>query len=211
MSSDLEKCANCGRFIGKLETPHLINEKIVCTQCKSLLSPQSSESNKHPLLWLFACACVICVIVATAFVIHAHETLDKTEAQKIVEKLAKDLEQKDKAYWSNAIAKDGGEATIFYIPGEIDIEKSNSVDHPVVAVATIHESRGLMYKAINSYTDESWLLTATLAKDNGRWICIKAERRLESARSLPESLSNAQPGIVNDDTSEISNSLRSLN
>lgn len=34
----MERCANCDRVIGNLETPHTHNENIVCAQCKTLLT-----------------------------------------------------------------------------------------------------------------------------------------------------------------------------
>ena len=38
MSSILETCGNCGRTIGKLETPYLWQENTVCKACYALLS-----------------------------------------------------------------------------------------------------------------------------------------------------------------------------
>jgi hypothetical protein len=37
MSAGLETCANCGRTIGKLETPHVHNEHVVCAECHGRL------------------------------------------------------------------------------------------------------------------------------------------------------------------------------
>ena len=40
MNSTLcETCANCGRVIGKLETPHVWNQQVVCGECINRLSP----------------------------------------------------------------------------------------------------------------------------------------------------------------------------
>jgi hypothetical protein len=36
-------CANCGRTIGKLETPHDWQGHIVCAECRSRLSPVIRE------------------------------------------------------------------------------------------------------------------------------------------------------------------------
>lgn len=33
----LEKCANCQRIIGKLETPHYWREEVVCQECRNRL------------------------------------------------------------------------------------------------------------------------------------------------------------------------------
>jgi hypothetical protein len=33
----MEKCANCGRKIGELETPHLWRERVVCGQCVAIV------------------------------------------------------------------------------------------------------------------------------------------------------------------------------
>lgn len=35
----LERCANCERAIGRLETPHVWQEQIVCSDCYKRLSP----------------------------------------------------------------------------------------------------------------------------------------------------------------------------
>lgn len=35
----MEKCANCDRTIGNLETPHVHNGHVVCVECKSKLRP----------------------------------------------------------------------------------------------------------------------------------------------------------------------------
>jgi hypothetical protein len=37
-TTTLERCANCDRQIGKLETPYLWNEKVVCAECKRQLN-----------------------------------------------------------------------------------------------------------------------------------------------------------------------------
>lgn len=34
----MEQCENCGRSIGKLETPRLWSERVVCTECHEILS-----------------------------------------------------------------------------------------------------------------------------------------------------------------------------
>jgi hypothetical protein len=39
----LENCTNCGRQIGKLETPHLVNGQIVCPQCEGALKKQKFQ------------------------------------------------------------------------------------------------------------------------------------------------------------------------
>lgn len=36
-----DACANCGRPIGKLETPHIYNDNIVCAECAARLGVQS--------------------------------------------------------------------------------------------------------------------------------------------------------------------------
>ena len=38
VSVELETCANCGRTIGNLETPHLWNQQVVCGECINRLS-----------------------------------------------------------------------------------------------------------------------------------------------------------------------------
>ncbi|MGD0785472.1 MAG: hypothetical protein ABR969_06640 [Sedimentisphaerales bacterium] len=38
--SELEKCANCGRDIGKLEKTHTFKENPVCAECYSILKNQ---------------------------------------------------------------------------------------------------------------------------------------------------------------------------
>lgn len=41
----METCENCGRAIGKLETPHVYRaEHIVCSDCKARLDPQGAMS-----------------------------------------------------------------------------------------------------------------------------------------------------------------------
>jgi hypothetical protein len=35
----MEQCENCGRTIGKLETPHVHDGHIVCAQCDKILQP----------------------------------------------------------------------------------------------------------------------------------------------------------------------------
>lgn len=46
----METCENCGRAIGKLETPHLHGEHVVCLECKQRLSaPVESISAPPPL------------------------------------------------------------------------------------------------------------------------------------------------------------------
>lgn len=35
----MERCANCERQIGNLETPYLWQERVVCAECHSRLSP----------------------------------------------------------------------------------------------------------------------------------------------------------------------------
>ena len=42
MPEGIEHCANCGRPIGKLETPHLFQEHVVCAECEARLSRQSN-------------------------------------------------------------------------------------------------------------------------------------------------------------------------
>jgi hypothetical protein len=39
----LETCTKCGRQIGKLETPHLVDGKIVCPQCEGALKKQKFQ------------------------------------------------------------------------------------------------------------------------------------------------------------------------
>src|SRR5687768_13788572 len=34
-----EACENCGRLIGRLETPHVLGENIVCAECHAILAP----------------------------------------------------------------------------------------------------------------------------------------------------------------------------
>lgn len=36
---ELEKCGNCSRIIGKLETPHLFKQHVVCSDCIAKLNP----------------------------------------------------------------------------------------------------------------------------------------------------------------------------
>lgn len=43
----METCANCGRTIGNLETPHLFREQVVCPECANRLSRQV---NPPPML-----------------------------------------------------------------------------------------------------------------------------------------------------------------
>jgi hypothetical protein len=39
----MEKCANCERIIGNLETPMLFQEKVVCPQCHASLAASSPK------------------------------------------------------------------------------------------------------------------------------------------------------------------------
>jgi hypothetical protein len=43
-----ETCANCERIIGKLETPHLWKEHVVCAQCHAVLSSTPAETAPYP-------------------------------------------------------------------------------------------------------------------------------------------------------------------
>ena len=45
---ELETCANCGRAIGKLETPHLWQQQVVCEQCVNQLSPPLAVPSSPP-------------------------------------------------------------------------------------------------------------------------------------------------------------------
>jgi len=36
-----ETCGNCGREIGRLETPHIHGDHVVCPECFQRLQPQS--------------------------------------------------------------------------------------------------------------------------------------------------------------------------
>lgn len=36
----MEQCANCGKIIGKLETPHVFNGAVVCAACSTVLNQQ---------------------------------------------------------------------------------------------------------------------------------------------------------------------------
>ena len=42
-SQSLETCDNCGRTIGKLETPFLYQNHVVCAQCNEQLSSMRSQ------------------------------------------------------------------------------------------------------------------------------------------------------------------------
>ena len=44
--SELEVCTNCRRPIGKLETPHLWKEAVVCTECSSRLRAQVTPASR---------------------------------------------------------------------------------------------------------------------------------------------------------------------
>jgi hypothetical protein len=44
-----ERCENCGREIGKLETPMLWNDRIVCVKCRIALAEAYVASQAHPL------------------------------------------------------------------------------------------------------------------------------------------------------------------
>lgn len=51
MQSTVETCENCGRMIGRLETPHLYGEHVVCTTCHGHLSvphPPHSAAPRPP-------------------------------------------------------------------------------------------------------------------------------------------------------------------
>jgi len=39
----MESCANCGRAIGKLETPYLHTDHIVCAECKARLTSDATS------------------------------------------------------------------------------------------------------------------------------------------------------------------------
>jgi hypothetical protein len=48
MPAGLETCANCGRTIGNLETPHLHQEHVVCPECYARLAvPAASAASKQ--------------------------------------------------------------------------------------------------------------------------------------------------------------------
>lgn len=70
----IDKCENCGRGIGKLETAHVRQEHVVCGECHRKISiarvPQSNTnkanfSKEQRIALVFA---GICIIVATAYV-----------------------------------------------------------------------------------------------------------------------------------------------
>ncbi len=43
----LEKCSNCERLIGKLETPHLWRQEVVCAECRARLESQMASPVLH--------------------------------------------------------------------------------------------------------------------------------------------------------------------
>ncbi|MCL2647723.1 MAG: hypothetical protein FWD61_12055 [Phycisphaerales bacterium] len=49
MAAPIEKCSNCDRVIGKLETPHLWNDNVVCSECLERLK-SSAKSTSVPVL-----------------------------------------------------------------------------------------------------------------------------------------------------------------
>lgn len=44
-ASELEKCANCGHVIGRLETPHIWQEQVVCAPCHRRLEEERAASD----------------------------------------------------------------------------------------------------------------------------------------------------------------------
>lgn len=47
---DVIECANCGRVIGKLETPRVFQEQAVCATCMARLSPDGASAKLVPVV-----------------------------------------------------------------------------------------------------------------------------------------------------------------
>lgn len=43
------RCDNCSRIIGKLETPHVWNEHVICAACRDTLSAQQAPAAVEPI------------------------------------------------------------------------------------------------------------------------------------------------------------------
>lgn len=43
----MEECENCGRSIGKLETPHVINEHVVCSECHAKIVASQAPAKRE--------------------------------------------------------------------------------------------------------------------------------------------------------------------
>lgn len=76
-----ETCENCGRKIGKLETPRLFQERVVCHQCWNLLQAQrpvdlnyatpSPANATNPRRAAQIGFLVACIVMATLFIISS--------------------------------------------------------------------------------------------------------------------------------------------
>ena len=63
----METCDNCGRTIGRLETPEIWDDHLVCRMCLDHLEYETTESEApdQPSRSLSAASRAICILVAT--------------------------------------------------------------------------------------------------------------------------------------------------
>jgi DNA-directed RNA polymerase subunit RPC12/RpoP len=71
-TSSIEKCANCGKPIGKLETPHVLKDEIICADCHSRLSefngPKPSSVRRRMTRAIALVAGIVIAVVAVFLV-----------------------------------------------------------------------------------------------------------------------------------------------
>ena len=71
----MERCENCGRVIGELETAHVWREKVVCNACRSALAVEDVPVAQRAGLprWLVAGAGTLLLLVAIGVILYASE------------------------------------------------------------------------------------------------------------------------------------------
>ena len=94
----MEQCANCGRMIGKLETPHLWNDRVVCAACRQALQspvppPRIADKKRHPVRLAIAILVAVIGISLAAFSIASRVATSRRLDREIREgnKYLKDM------------------------------------------------------------------------------------------------------------------------